>query len=172
MAYKNKIQEKIKRAEWRNKNRDKVNGYRKKYWENNKEVCKERTDAWFKKNPDYKKEYRKNNKDRLNSIIKNWWDKHPEKRREYWAKWRKENPEKIKEYQSKENVKFLNKIRIHTRFNYPLNDSCNICKSEEGLTFHHWRYRFPPPQIDFSTLCAFCHQAQHGKTSWIGVTNE
>ena len=126
--------------------------YNKKYYQENKEKIKQNVMNWKNKNmekvKDYKRKEGNSEKKRIRDY--NWIKNNIERNREYKREWRKRNPMNKTE----------NNARNMARRNIPLKESCDICHSTNNLQRHHWRYDKP---LLVNTFCVTCHKIQHIK---------
>ena len=110
------------------------NAQKKKYYEENKEECRERSRKWHENNPEYNKQWRKDNKehikeyneknkDRINKKHKEYYENNKEQIKEYQKEYRENNSEKLlekyKEYRenNKEHISEKRKERYEKNKN-------------------------------------------------------
>ena len=154
-------------GKWNEENKYKRKVITKRYRENHKIECIERTRIWVDENPEYHKNY-----------DKEYYKKNKETVKLRYNKWYKENPDK----KFKLNLKNLEKISVlfnmnSKQYQYALiswsktikkldNNMCKLCDSTENLNAHHLypKKDFPYISLDLNngiTLCRKCHCAIH-----------
>jgi len=114
-----------------------------KYREKNKEKMKE-----------YQREYKQNNKKNVN-----------ERNKKFMRYYRKRPEVKKRDREYNYGRKFYLDVVSFTNQNFKKSSFCSICKCNEKLQFHHFRYRIPVQRQDFTTLCNPCHEITHSQTS-------
>jgi len=87
-------------AAYRKNNPEKIKAYKEKYYQENKEVVKERASEWQKENPERYREIRlasrKKHKEERNAHVRQYLRLHPEslsKKRSRTAQWKRNHPE-------------------------------------------------------------------------------
>jgi len=102
--------------EWREKNRDKVKSYSKKYYYNNIEKRREESRLYAEKNKEkYIKnaiKWNKDNPERYKEIKKQYKKRNEKKCKEWHKNWAKKNPERYKKYRED----YLNKPGVKERY--------------------------------------------------------
>lgn len=137
----------------------------KMVWDNKRRAEAQR--EWRRKNPERYKEIqiksRQKCKERIRGADKKWRTENRLRYREIVnkssKKYAKDHPEKSRENYQRHKLEY--KIRKQTATRFKKDDSCNICRDKNKLEFHHWIYKEPLEKKHFSTLCNFCHNAQH-----------
>jgi len=136
-----------------------IKSYRKKYYEDNKEILLNKAKEKYKQNKLYFKNYYKKNKDNIMSYQKRYHENNKEYSKNYYQnnknkikvvskKWREENKEHLKKYKKeKSQGEYLKKYGL-TKKDYnkmveQQNNKCAICGNIENgkrlAVDHNWK---------------------------------
>lgn len=123
---------------------------KKEYYNKNKERIEE-----------YRKKYSQENKEKINQKAKERYYKNREKRLKQIVEWRKKNKDKVNQYQNKNyhkhksNKKFYARYLANRKIKIPKNQMCEICNKMKAIHKHHKDYLKP---LEVRFLCLNCHQ--------------
>jgi hypothetical protein len=96
LQYKCKECGKKQMKKWREKNKNYIQKYDKKNYEENTDKRKLMVREWREKNPEYHKQYNKENKDKIRKHHKQWVEENKDKLNEYYKQYNKENPHYVR----------------------------------------------------------------------------
>ena len=100
-------------------NKEYVIKHNKQYYEDNKEHLKEYRKQWYENNKEYVKEYKnkwkENNKEHVKEYKKQWYENNKEHHKEISKQWRENNPEKSFNYNNNRRLKEENQGRGITK---------------------------------------------------------
>ena len=162
------IQEKkLKNAEWREANKERIREYNKRYREEHKEEIRQQ-----------EKKYKLEHKEHIREVSKKWNEKNKEHRAEKKREWVEKNAEHVKAYAEeweKNNKEKRRRINDKSKANHPhecyahnqinnaiklgklIRKPCEVCGTEP-TDAHHDDYNKP---LEVRWLCKRCHVEWH-----------
>ena len=145
-------------AEWREKNRERINELAKKYYAKNPEKHRAKIAKWKEENKEKVREYQHEH------WLKTRDDPDWKNKRKNWAKeYRAHHQEKHRLDSARQREKFPDEIKAKSMVNHAIRDGklnrspCEVCGAEPAQG-HHDDYNHP---LKVRWLCQSCHAKWH-----------